>query len=342
MSRKRIYLTLFLLLAIVFAVRSEELFTYEMVERGTAGGEFSSGWPSLISREINKKKVKLYVDGREVDTGKEQVVMSEDGDFLIPVSALTDAFSCAVHYYNDMELIIQKNKTKAQLYMGQKAVVVNGESYPQESGLSVAEDVLYVPAKVMETAFSYELEWKAEEHRLFMTSAEGELTILPEYYDYRETGRAPKVKNQGSLGTCWAFASLMALESRLLPGELFDFSEDHMSRKNSFQMDQNDGGEYTMSMAYLLAWQGPVLESEDVYGDSVSPEGLKPAKHVQSIQVLPSKDYEAIKEAVFFYGGVQSSLYTSMITGKKESGYYNKEKGAYCYMGAVKPNHPTR
>lgn len=40
---------------------------------------------------------------------------------------------------------------------------------------------------------------------------------LPSSYDYREHERAPKIGNQGSLGTCWAFASLTALESTLLP-----------------------------------------------------------------------------------------------------------------------------
>ena len=35
--------------------------------------------------------------------------------------------------------------------------------------------------------------------------------VLPASYDYREHGRAPKIGNQGSLGTCWAFASLTAL-----------------------------------------------------------------------------------------------------------------------------------
>lgn len=112
-----------------------------------------------------------------------------------------------------------------------------------------------------------------------------------------------------------------------------------MSRQNSFDMDQNDGGEYTMSMAYLLAWQGPVLETDDIYGDNYSPPGLKPVKHVQGIELLPEKDYEAIKRAVYFYGGVQSSLYTSMVTGEKHSKYYNKEEGAYCYDGTARPNH---
>ena len=69
------------------------------------------------------------------------------------------------------------------------------------------------------------------------------------------------------------------------------FSEDHMSLRNSFHFSQNAGGEYTMSMAYLLAWQGPVLEEEDPYGDGYSPDALSPACRVQEIQVPPEKDY---------------------------------------------------
>ena len=44
-----------------------------------------------------------------------------------------------------------------------------------------------------------------------LTGSEDPATFLPESYDYRKAGRAPAVKNQGSLGTCWAFASVMAL-----------------------------------------------------------------------------------------------------------------------------------
>lgn len=65
---------------------------------------------------------------------------------------------------------------------------------------------------------------------------------------------------------------------------------------NHFLLGQDEGGEYTMSMAYLLSWEGPVWESEDPYGDGFSPDGLKAREHVQEIQILPSKDYEAIKK----------------------------------------------
>ena len=164
---------------------------------------------------------------------------------------------------------------------------------------------------------------------------------LPSAYDYRKTGRALQIGNQGSLGTCWAFASLTALESSLLPGKSMTFAVDHMSMHNSFLLGQDEGGEYTMSMAYLLAWQGPVLESQDPYGDGVSPDGLAPSVHVQEIQVLPSKDYEAIKRAVYLRGGVQSSLYTSMRDYQSQSVYYNRETNSYCYIGNEKPNHDS-
>lgn len=160
-----------------------------------------------------------------------------------------------------------------------------------------------------------------------------------EAFDNRTLGRTSKVKNQGTLGTCWAFASLTALEGRLLPEEAFDFSEDHMSRNKNFRLSQDEGGEYTMSMAYLLSWQGPVLEEQDPYGDGVSPEGLKPVKHVQEIQIYPEKNYDMIKEAIYRYGGVQSSLYTSLRDDKSDSVYYNKQKGSYYYDGDKNPNH---
>lgn len=164
---------------------------------------------------------------------------------------------------------------------------------------------------------------------------------LPELYDGRNEGRVPAVKNQGNQGTCWAFASLQALEASLLPGESIDLSEDHMSIGNGFSIPQEEGGEFTMSLAYLLSWKGPVLEAQDPYGDGISPKGLKAVKHVQEVQMIPGKDYEKIKQAVLRYGGVQSSLYTSMTDENSRSASYNEEAYAYCYIGSEPPNHDS-
>ena len=98
-----------------------------------------------------------------------------------------------------------------------------------------------------------------------------------------------------------------------------------------------------MAMAYLLAWKGPVLEEQDPYGDGMSPEGLEPVCHVQEIRILPEKDYEAIKRAVYEYGGVESAVYIPANFGKTGAGeleageFWTGE--ALCYQGTQEANH---
>jgi hypothetical protein len=130
-----------------------------------------------------------------------------------------------------------------------------------------------------------------------------------------------------------------ALESTLLPDEEQEFSVDHMTMSNSFNANQYDGGEYTMGMAYLSAWQGPVYESDDPYGDGASDDTLEAVKHVQEIQIIDEKDFEEIKEAVFLYGGVESSLYSTIRSSQGSSDYYNNETSSYYYNGTESPNH---
>ena len=162
---------------------------------------------------------------------------------------------------------------------------------------------------------------------------------LPAVYDLREQKKAPAVKNQGELSTCWAVAASSALESALLPREKEVFAADHMSLQNSFSRKQSDGGDYTMVMAYLAGWQGPVLEAEDPYGDGISDESLTAVKHVQEMQVLQEKDYQSIKSAIYQYGAVQSSLYMDMDTAFSSSVYYNQINHSYLYPGEKKANH---
>ena len=75
----------------------------------------------------------------------------------------------------------------------------------------------YVPVEAVEKSLAYGSTWSAESGVLSMTGMSSEKRVLPYAYDYRAEWRAPDVKNHGSLGTCWAFASLMALETSLMP-----------------------------------------------------------------------------------------------------------------------------
>lgn len=269
----------------------------------------------------------------EVD-GEVQKVGFPAGDgrgLYFQADDVKEIFGISVLDYPDGTVILQGGDTKVTLI---------DEVARNKSGL-------LIPVKIITDVFGYEMDWKMGSNRItFQSPFPGVKTaesrrkrMLPSEYDYREEGRAPKVKNQGQYGTCWSFASLTALESAGLPKIDQEYSVDHMSLQNSFALEQEEGGEYTMSMAYLLAWQGPVLEEEDPYGDQYSPDGLKPSLHVQEIQMPPDDDRTAIKESIFLYGGVQSSLYMSMTDSSSHSVYYNENQYAYCYAGDEVPNH---
>lgn len=162
---------------------------------------------------------------------------------------------------------------------------------------------------------------------------------LPARYDYREAGRDVPVKNQGSLGTCWAFASLTALETSLPEESREDLSEDHMSLWDRFPGGQADGGDYIMAMAYLLSWEGPVAETEDAYGDGKRTEDGETVGHVQEIRLCPPKDYERIKEAVYETGGVQSCFYSNLVWPGNDTVYYNSRTASYYCDQEREANH---
>lgn len=178
--------------------------------------------------------------------------------------------------------------------------------------------------------------WESEEHS---QAAKEKDDALPARYDARTERGSITVKNQGALGTCWAVAASSALEAYFLPQERLIFSADHVSLQNSFSFGQNDGGDYTMVMAYLAGWQGPVLEVDDTYGDGVSPDYLAPVKHVQEMQLFQEKDYDAMKRAILQNGAVQSAIYMDLKNAFSASVYYNQLHYSYFYDGIEPANH---
>lgn len=162
---------------------------------------------------------------------------------------------------------------------------------------------------------------------------------LPKRWYAGDYGKKPLVRDQGKFGTCWALTAASAMEAVLLPEERTVFSADHIALSNAFTSDVNEGGDYLMLMAYLSGWQGPVTEEEDPYGDGYSPEGLTPAVHVQEIQVLEEPDISQIKEALFEYGAVQTSLHMDKGTTEPGSPYYNEDTDSYYYFGDQIQNH---
>ena len=161
----------------------------------------------------------------------------------------------------------------------------------------------------------------------------------PPSFDLRDRGKVSPVKDQRPYGTCWAFAALGSLESRLLPGELRDLSEDNIALNDGFDNggDPYDrGGNYNMSAAYLIRWSGPVDESADAYGDSFTPPGLTATKHVQEVLYIPggtsASDTANIKYALTTYGAVATTIHW-------DDSCYAAAAAGYYYHGAGVANH---
>ncbi|NWG02327.1 MAG: hypothetical protein HXY44_05670 [Syntrophaceae bacterium] len=164
------------------------------------------------------------------------------------------------------------------------------------------------------------------------------LFAAPSFYDLRNLGKLTPVRNQGSCGSCWSFATYGSLESNLLPSEAWNFSENHLKNTHGFDVGHCDGGNEQMSTAYLSRWSGPVNEEDDPYNPSsnISPSGLTARKHLQEVLIVPDRsgslDNENIKQAIMTYGAVMTSMYYS-------SSYYNTSYKTYYYNGGSTANH---
>lgn len=159
----------------------------------------------------------------------------------------------------------------------------------------------------------------------------------PAFYDLRPLGKLTPMRNQGSCGSCWAFASIGSLESSLMPTEAWDFSENNLKNRHGFDISCCSGGNRTMSTAYLTRWEGPVAEKDDPYNpSSCSSPLVAPAKHVQEVIYIPNRTSslgnDAIKQAVMTYGAVYTSYYHN-------NSYYKSSTGAYYYSGSASSNH---
>jgi C1A family cysteine protease len=144
------------------------------------------------------------------------------------------------------------------------------------------------------------------------------------------------VRNQGSCGACWVFATYGSFEGHLKQtlAEVQDFSEDNLKHLHGFDAGPCDGGNIEFSTAYLSRYQGPVSEADDPYDQSPTSAyctDCDPARYVDNVVFLPvradTSDNDYIKQAVLDYGGLHTTLYWS-------DGYYNTTYKTYYYAGS--------
>ena len=286
----------------------------------------------------------ILVENRGISDYNFGVMIGDNMSILCSERFLEDIIGCSVNAYKTGEITVERKNIKIEYPAKGDAVTIfrNGDKSETVSidGKIERDDEgeLYLPVSEILAFIGYKAEYMYNRRAMDFTCID-DGKYLPEKYDMRTAGRVTPIRDQGIYGTCWAFASLGALETILMPGEENVYSVDHMSMNNNFSLDISEGGEHGMSISYLASWKGPVMDKDDPYGDSKTNPYLHAVKHLEEAIIIEDRNDEVIKSAIFKYGGVETSLYLEMPYGGVYSEYYNSENGSYYYNGDMKPNH---
>lgn len=328
--------TVIVLVIISYLINRTPLIT---VKESDEFAECSETFKENMVTKMNSDDVTITISGVVLDEFDYEFYVSSDMKLMVEGEFLKRLLSCSVLEYKDGRVLVMKGTNVISMNIGSDQALVNDyESISLGSAVIKEDGKIFIPMDAIDEYLNYRVEYYYESDWIDVAMVGAE-NSLPDAYDMRDYGRVSPVRDQGRYGTCWAFASLGALETTLLPMESQIFSTDHMSICNSYNLDVNKGGEHTMSIAYLAAWQGPVYEVDDPYGDGMSNPNLEPVLHLEEALVINDRDFEIIKSAIFRYGAIETSLYSQMEYVDSVSQYYSEDNSAYYYNGEEAPNH---
>lgn len=145
--------------------------------------------------------------------------MSDNLNLMIPMDIVKEYFDCAWYVYDNKRLVIEKGSNVAVMHIGEKKISFNDNEYSLQDEIIKKGDTLYVPETVFTDYFKYKYKWNSELNAAYFTDTAIGNNYLPKRYSYIDKKRSVLPSNQGNMGTCWAFATLTALETSLTPEE---------------------------------------------------------------------------------------------------------------------------
>jgi len=178
----------------------------------------------------------------------------------------------------------------------------------------------------------------------------------PASFDWRTQNKVTLVKNQGGCGSCYAFAAIANIESKILidtnTTAPVNYSENNAKECNWRELNSYgcpaqcwgscDGGNYRM-LASLFSQKGIVLESDDPYVavDVACNSSCPYNKTLLDWRIISTNsipDTNVLKNYIMTYGPVYTTLYVDSGQGFN-SGYDGSYTFNYTESPAVGTNH---
>ena len=311
-----------------------------MIDKSDDFNECATAFRGNMVERLNDELI-ITINGISIEEFGYDCYVSDEMELVVESDLLRSLLNCSVCEYPNNKVLIMKGDNALELVCGSDECIVNSSiTINMKTKVFRDEETekVFIPVDEVAEYLDYEVDYYFYDNHVDMALT-GPEKILPSKYDMRDYGRVTQVRDQGRYGTCWAFASLGALETTLMPREYNLFSTDNMTLSNSYNLDVDKGGEHSMSIAYMAAWQGPVYEEDDPYGDGETDSTLEAVKHLEEALIINDKNIDVLKSAIFRYGAVETSMYCQMEYVDSVSKYYSREHSAYYYDGDEGSNH---